>query len=152
MGPKDTTRVLVLVCCFTRVIDYVQLTFPSIGADSHSPSNPPTGDNGGVEQRYMPELQFARCMSNRYRNEEFPRCVSCTRRWAGDTCRFQGIRFFMRDAQKKLVGISFQEHHSVGQAPVMEFPSKWNRSFEPEYVKRSKVSAWLSSTPYSISD
>ena len=42
--------------------------------------------------KLVPELQFARCMSNRYRPDPFPRCVSCTRRWAGDTCRFQGIR------------------------------------------------------------
>jgi hypothetical protein len=42
--------------------------------------------------KLVPELQFARCMSNRYKPDPFPRCVSCTRRWAGDTCRFQGIR------------------------------------------------------------
>jgi hypothetical protein len=42
--------------------------------------------------KLSPELQSARCMSNRYKPDPFPRCVSCTRRWAGDTCRFQGIR------------------------------------------------------------
>ncbi|KAH9938513.1 uncharacterized protein B0H18DRAFT_967503 [Fomitopsis serialis] len=72
-----------------------------------------------------PELQFARCMSNRYRSEEFPRCVSCTRRWAGDTCRFQGIRFFLKNDKKQIVGISFVESQKP-DAPTMNFPNKWN--------------------------
>ena len=96
----------------------------------------PGQDTGAT---YIPELQHARCMSNRYRPEEFPRCVSCTRRWAGDTCRFQGIRYFMRDANKKLVGISFSESHSVAQMPNMAFPSSWNRKVEREHIRRSKV-------------
>ncbi|KAF8966449.1 hypothetical protein BDZ97DRAFT_1657595 [Flammula alnicola] len=105
----------------------------------YSSTNAP--DNGSGEHvTYIPELQFARCMSNRYRNEEFPRCVSCTRRWAGDTCRFQGIRFFMRDPQRNLLGISFNEHHSIAQAPSMKFPMKWNRKFDREHVRRSKLS------------
>ncbi|KAF8898127.1 hypothetical protein CPB84DRAFT_1847865 [Gymnopilus junonius] len=102
--------------------------------------NPSTAADGPVS--LVPELQFARCMSNRYKNEEFPRCVSCTRRWAGDTCRFQGIRYFMRDSQRRLYGISFTEHHSqqAGQASPMEFPTKWNRKFEKEHICRTKLS------------
>lgn len=96
----------------------------------------PRQDSGAT---YIPELQYARCMSNRYRTEEFPRCVSCTRRWAGDTCRFQGIRYFMRDADKKLVGISFSESHSVAQIPKMAFPPSWNRKVQREHIRRSKV-------------
>ena len=88
---------------------------------------------------FIPELQHVRCMSNRYRHEEFPRCVSCTRRWAGDTCRFQGIRYFMHDANRKLVGISFSESHLVAQMPNMAFPSSWNRKVEREHIRRSKV-------------
>jgi hypothetical protein len=75
----------------------------------------------------MPELQFACCMSNRYRPDAFPRCVSCTRRWAGDTCRFQGIRYFMHNADGKLLGISFCESSSISPPPTMEFLKKWNR-------------------------
>ncbi|KDR74489.1 hypothetical protein GALMADRAFT_250463 [Galerina marginata CBS 339.88] len=89
---------------------------------------------------FIPELQFARCMSNRYKKEEFPRCVSCTRRWAGDTCRFQGIRYFMRDAQRNLRGISFTERNSVTQVPIMDFPTRWNRKFEEEHIRRIKLS------------
>lgn len=85
-----------------------------------------------------PELQFARCMSNRYRTEEFPRCVSCTRRWAGDTCRFQGIRFFLKDDKKNIVGISFVESHKP-DGPSMHFPGQWNIPLKDIYIRRVKV-------------
>jgi len=85
-----------------------------------------------------PELQFARCMSNRYRSEQFPRCVSCTRRWAGDTCRFQGIRFFLKDPQRNIVGISFVETQKP-DAPSMNFPNKWNVPLQPAHIRRTKV-------------
>ncbi|KII96060.1 hypothetical protein PLICRDRAFT_35026 [Plicaturopsis crispa FD-325 SS-3] len=84
-----------------------------------------------------PELQFARCMSNRYKSEMFPRCVSCTRRWAGDTCRFQGIRFFLKDAQRNIVGISFVENQKP-DAPNMIFPTSWNISLKPIHIRRVK--------------
>lgn len=86
----------------------------------------------------QPELQFARCMSNRYRSEEFPRCVSCTRRWAGDTCRFQGIRFFLKNQSRDIVGISFVDGQKP-DAPTMNFPNKWNISLELEHIQRVKV-------------
>jgi hypothetical protein len=85
-----------------------------------------------------PELQFARCMSNRYKSEKFPRCVSCTRRWAGDTCRFQGIRFFLKDDQRNIVGISFVENQKA-DAPSMDFPVRWNIPLEPVHTRRMKV-------------
>jgi len=88
----------------------------------------------------VPELQFARCMSNRYKSEGFPRCVACTRRWAGDTCRFQGIRYFMRDQEGKLMGISFNEASPSSESSKMEFPTRWNRKFEREHIRRTKVS------------
>ncbi|KAF4602128.1 hypothetical protein EYR40_005332 [Pleurotus pulmonarius] len=84
------------------------------------------------------ELQFARCMSNRYRSEQFPRCVSCTRRWAGDTCRFQGIRFFLKDQQRNIVGISFVESQTP-DAPSMNFPTQWNISLKPEHIRSTKL-------------
>ncbi|KAI0677004.1 Clavaminate synthase-like protein [Trametes maxima] len=85
----------------------------------------------------QPELQFARCMSNRYRSEEFPRCVSCTRRWAGDTCRFQGIRFFLKNENRDIVGISFVECQKPDM-PTMNFPNKWNVNLEVEHIRRVK--------------
>ncbi|KAA1466060.1 hypothetical protein DENSPDRAFT_862224 [Dentipellis sp. KUC8613] len=84
-----------------------------------------------------PELQFARCMSNRYKAESFPRCVSCTRRWAGDTCRFQGIRFFLKDDKGNIVGVSFVENQKP-DAPSMNFPSRWNVPLDAKYIKKTK--------------
>lgn len=92
-----------------------------------------------------PELQFARCMSNRYRSEEFPRCVSCTRRWAGDTCRFQGIRFFLKNDKKHIVGISFVESQKP-DSPTMNFPLKWNIPLEKSHIRRIKVGAYAQIT------
>ncbi len=77
-------------------------------------------------------------MSNRYRSEEFPRCVSCTRRWAGDTCRFQGIRFFLKDDKRNIVGISFVESYKP-DGPSMNFPLQWNIPLKDEHLRRVKV-------------
>ena len=77
-------------------------------------------------------------MSNRYRSEEFPRCVSCTRRWAGDTCRFQGIRFFLKDENRNIIGISFVENHKA-DGPSMNFPVKWNVPLQLAHIERIKV-------------
>lgn len=96
------------------------------------------GNQEGNSEALHPELQFARCMSNRYKNDQFPRCVSCTRRWAGDTCRFQGIRFFLKDMQRNIVGISFVESHKA-DLPTMNFPVQWNVPLKPEHIKRTKV-------------
>jgi lysine-specific demethylase 3 len=85
-----------------------------------------------------PELQFARCMSNRYKTESFPRCVSCTRRWAGDTCRFQGIRFFLKDEKQNIVGVSFVENQKA-DSPSMKFPTRWNRPLDTVFIKEIKV-------------
>ncbi|KXN84230.1 Lysine-specific demethylase 3A [Leucoagaricus sp. SymC.cos] len=105
-----------------------------------------TGDNGQVNGLVtenaiplQPELQFARCMSNRYRTEQFPRCVSCTRRWAGDTCRFQGIRFFLKDKKRDIVGISFVEGR-YQDAPKMVYPTRWNVPLKEAHIKRMKLS------------
>lgn len=87
--------------------------------------------------QFQPELQFARCMSNRYRSEQFPRCVSCTRRWAGDTCRFQGIRYFLKDSSRNIVGISFVENQKPDM-PNMNFPVKWNSPLEKQHIWRTK--------------
>ncbi|KAI0301852.1 hypothetical protein B0F90DRAFT_1809951 [Multifurca ochricompacta] len=85
-----------------------------------------------------PELQFARCMSNRYKTESFPRCVSCTRRWAGDTCRFQGIRFFLKDEKQNIVGVSFVENQKA-DSPSMKFPTRWNRPLDAVFIKEIKL-------------
>ncbi|EIN10255.1 hypothetical protein PUNSTDRAFT_142322 [Punctularia strigosozonata HHB-11173 SS5] len=109
-----------------------------------SSSSSPSSDLPSPGQLH-PELQFARCMSNRYRPESFPRCVSCTRRWAGDTCRFQGIRFFLKDESRNIVGISFVENQKQ-DAPTMCFPNSWNVPLEARHtrtIKRTVAKALL---------
>ncbi|TFK56251.1 Clavaminate synthase-like protein [Heliocybe sulcata] len=93
----------------------------------------------GAQGTVRPELQFARCMSNRYKQDSFPRCVSCTRRWAGDQCRFQGIRYFLKDdsPERKIIGISFVENQKP-DLPTMKFPQKWNVDLSPQYILRVK--------------
>lgn len=100
-----------------------------------------TSSNG----QHSVELQFARCMSNRYRNVEFPRCVSCTRRWAGDTCRFQNIRRFVKENQV-IVGVAFH-NAEAGDFPEMQYPKSWNTALKLEHVDRTKVSAPASHLP-----
>ncbi|KAI6128405.1 hypothetical protein EDD16DRAFT_1690312 [Pisolithus croceorrhizus] len=95
-------------------------------------------NSGQVDPSELPtELQFARCMSNRYRSEQFPRCVSCTRRWAGDTCRFQGIRYFLRDEQRNIQAVSFVDTLKP-DAPNMNFPGQWNVPLTATHIRRIK--------------
>ena len=94
-----------------------------------------------VVKELVHEEQFARCMSNRYKSDAFPRCVSCTRRWAGDTCRFQGIRFFSRDPQKFLMAYSFLPHTvNCPDKALDSLPSGWNVPLERMHVDRTMVS------------
>ncbi|KAI0002943.1 hypothetical protein BJV74DRAFT_814326 [Russula compacta] len=104
--------------------------------------------SGGTDGNgpYHPELQFARCMSNRYKSESFPRCVSCTRRWAGDTCRFQGIRFFLKDEKQNIVGVSFVENQKA-DSPTMKFPTRWNRPLDTVFIREIKLTVARSLLP-----
>jgi [histone H3]-dimethyl-L-lysine9 demethylase len=101
----------------------------------------PIGTAVAVDSNLTPELQYARCMSNRYRSEDFPQCVSCTRRWAGDTCRFQGIRYFLKDKAGVMRGISFVDNQKE-DGPSHTFPNKWNVPLEERHILRTKVS-WM---------
>ncbi|KAJ3713832.1 hypothetical protein C8R42DRAFT_713033 [Lentinula raphanica] len=83
-----------------------------------------------------PELQTARCMSSKYKVEDFPRCVSCTRRWAGDTCRFQGIRIFMKNEKKEVVGMGFVNNQKA-EKQAMEFPKVWNAELSDKDLQRT---------------
>lgn len=87
---------------------------------------------------YNSELQVARCLSPRY-TSNLTRCASCTRRGAGDTCRFQGIRFIVRDLNKNIIGIAFHERAELTMTCQVDFPTVWNRKLDREHIKRSKV-------------
>ncbi|OCB84601.1 Clavaminate synthase-like protein [Sanghuangporus baumii] len=86
--------------------------------------------------KWFPELQYARCMSARYKADPFPRCVSCTRRWAGDTCRFQNIRILLRDSNKVLWAVGFQDLGAKVQGPHMVYPDSWNVPLEKRHIDR----------------
>lgn len=92
-----------------------------------------------VTGNLIPELQIARCMSNKYKNEAFPRCVSCTRRWAGDTCRFQGVRYFLKNEKGVVQGVSFIDNQKA-DGPSHNFPTKWNVTIQAYHIQRVKRS------------
>ncbi|KAK7061321.1 Clavaminate synthase-like protein [Favolaschia claudopus] len=83
------------------------------------------------------EEQTSRCMSTRYKSDEYPKCIACTRRWAGDTCRFQNLRSFYRDNKGTLVGMSFLEKEN-GKIPNMEYPDKWNIPLGKNHISLTK--------------
>lgn len=96
------------------------------------------GENGEVVETLTGELQHSRCMSNRYKSDDFHRCLSCTRRWAGDTCRFQCVRVLYRDSTGVLRDVDFVSE-PVGDIPQMQYPNKWNKQMEPEHIERVKA-------------
>ncbi|KAJ7087277.1 Clavaminate synthase-like protein [Mycena belliarum] len=74
-------------------------------------------------------------MANRYNlGDDITRCVSCIRRWAGDTCRFQNLRSFYRDSTGKIVGLGFREEHKARDAPRLEFPNAWNTPIQLKHL------------------
>ncbi|KAJ7067853.1 hypothetical protein C8F01DRAFT_1115998 [Mycena amicta] len=85
------------------------------------------------------EMQTSRCMSTRYKNRDIPRCISCTRRWAGDTCRFQHVRSIFWDSSGRVQGFSFTEQ--LGRKPAMVFPTEWNTRLEPSHIRDIKTTA-----------
>ncbi|KAJ7711539.1 Clavaminate synthase-like protein [Mycena olivaceomarginata] len=69
--------------------------------------------------------------------EEFPRCVSCTRRIVGDTCRFRNVRSFLHGGDGKLAGFLFQEQKQhTGTA--MKYPTEWNVPLEKSHIDKTK--------------
>lgn len=84
------------------------------------------------------ELQTARCMGQRYKADEFPRCVACTRRWAGDTCRFQHVRYFLRDNNQQIVATAFVEMHNA-TPPKMKYPTAWSSTMGKMEVELTKI-------------
>lgn len=100
-----------------------------------SPDNLPPAQLGAP---LTPERQAARCMSAKYRSDKISRCLSCTRRWAGDTCRFQGVRIFYRAPDGSVDFVSFTQNPMDTVKPVT-FPTKWNIPFSEEHRKITQV-------------
>ncbi|KAA1472527.1 Clavaminate synthase-like protein [Dentipellis sp. KUC8613] len=96
------------------------------------------------EKNMIMEIQTSRCSSTKYEGSEYrdiPRCISCIRRQAGDTCRFMGIRCLVRNAQtsdpeRRMCTFNFE--HS-GEGPRFEYPTSWNVKSHETYLQRTKV-------------
>ncbi|KAG6816878.1 hypothetical protein H0H87_002199, partial [Tephrocybe sp. NHM501043] len=122
----------------------LQLSFTAKqpGKGKEKASNPvsmeivPLGPNDQGQALHA-EPQSTRCMSTKYKNDPFPRCVACTRRWAGDTCRFQGIRYFLRTSDMNIVGVTFSETQKA-DLPSMKFPTEWNEPLTDKHILRTK--------------
>jgi [histone H3]-dimethyl-L-lysine9 demethylase len=94
----------------------------------------------GQHVKHASELQSARCMSSKYRDDKLPRCVSCIRRGQGDTCRFQGIRFILKDECGRITGACFTSKSKKRlESPKMEWPMAWNIPMEPAHIQTTKV-------------
>ncbi|KIJ24295.1 hypothetical protein M422DRAFT_39224, partial [Sphaerobolus stellatus SS14] len=94
-----------------------------------------------------PELQNTRCMSGRYKNDNIPRCVACIRRWAGDTCRFQGVRFLLRDTERRVQAITFVDHQAEDSLSL-KFPTKWNVPLDIGTIRRLKLTVAKGLLPF----
>ncbi|KIJ32351.1 hypothetical protein M422DRAFT_184660 [Sphaerobolus stellatus SS14] len=94
-----------------------------------------------------PELQNTRCMSGRYKNDNIPRCVACIRRWAGDTCRFQGVRFLLRDTERRVQAITFVDHQAEDSLSL-KFPTKWNVPLDIGTIRRLKLTVVKGLLPF----
>lgn len=139
----------------------VSYDYPNFPRAPYPPPPPPynyytMSSNMVPRSQLVADIQMARCMSSRYKMDAFPRCVSCTRRWAGDTCRFQGIRyvkppselffyipkyfcrFFLRDTDRRIGGVSFVDSQ-VEELPKMNFPDSWNISLDFDKINLLKV-------------
>ncbi|KAF5357688.1 hypothetical protein D9758_007482 [Tetrapyrgos nigripes] len=134
---NETAQIVAQNATFMPTLPYAQLPSGK-GKEKAAERMHIVSTNSGVPvAKLTPELQVGRCMAARYKAEEFPRCVSCTRRWAGDTCRFQGIRFFLRDAESRIVGVSFVNNQKA-EKKSMEFPTSWNVPLTMENIRRTK--------------
>ncbi|KAF7331679.1 hypothetical protein MKEN_00047600 [Mycena kentingensis (nom. inval.)] len=91
------------------------------------------------------EMQVSRCMSTRYKNADIPRCIACTRRWAGDTCRFQHVRSIFWDEAGKLQGFAYTEQ--LSRKPVLLFPDQWNTTFDKQRIDDIKNTAAVALLP-----
>lgn len=104
----------------------------------HRNNRPPTPLANDVQPR--PVLQTSKCSASIYKSEKHLRCTACVKKKAGDTCRFQFIRFFLRDESGNVVGVSFLGPQRVDPSP-MDFPNQWNIPLDESHLNLVKV--WL---------
>ncbi|KAL1749824.1 hypothetical protein FB107DRAFT_224897, partial [Schizophyllum commune] len=69
------------------------------------------------------EQQVGCCTTGKAAASGVPKCITCSRRLAGDTCRFQGIRWFGLDQDENIVTVGFKD---VGTVSGLLYPDRWN--------------------------
>lgn len=80
-------------------------------------------------------------MSVRYKDVPYTRCMACTRRWAGDTCRFQNVRYILRDRETREVkAYAFTQYRHNQIAPDLALPEEWKGPMTLKYIQAVKVS------------
>ncbi|KAG8787258.1 hypothetical protein FRC12_015745 [Ceratobasidium sp. 428] len=83
--------------------------------------------------------QDKRC--NAYKNKEtVSRCVSCTQKKSGDTCRFRGVRKLKSTpaSPESVLDVSFGSTHreEVAVQPEYQLPTEWNTTPQTEHIDR----------------
>ncbi|TBU33518.1 Clavaminate synthase-like protein [Dichomitus squalens] len=69
---------------------------------------------------------------------KFPRCTACIRKASGETCRFQNLRYLLRDKNRKVIGTTFGEGQAHA-APTLVSPSEWNTTLGLGHIDRVKL-------------
>jgi hypothetical protein len=55
---------------------------------------------------------------------------------------FVHFRFFLRDAERRVLGVSFVDSQSA-ESPNMKFPNAWNVPLDPTHIQRVKVASFV---------
>ncbi|KAL1742882.1 hypothetical protein HDZ31DRAFT_83810 [Schizophyllum fasciatum] len=95
-----------------------------------------SAERGVPDEGLKVEMQVKRCMTGNAAGPGIPKCLSCTRRWAGDTCRFQGMRYFGKDKNGKIITVAFK---GPGDRTKLNYPEKWNVAPTEERLTRTKL-------------
>ncbi|KAJ7488335.1 hypothetical protein FB451DRAFT_1227027 [Mycena latifolia] len=111
---------------------------PNTGSKHEAPCRV-TSDAFAANTTRLVELQVFRCMYKDYKpkSDIFPRCLPCTNHLDRDACRFQHIRAFLLDDNKKITGFYFP-NHGVGETAPIVLPSAWNIPLERSHIHETK--------------
>ncbi|KAK0207438.1 hypothetical protein IW262DRAFT_1530297 [Armillaria fumosa] len=78
--------------------------------------------------------------TNQASGQLVPELQESRRRKAGDTCRFKGVRYFLKDKKGNVMGVSFVTK-PLGAIPIIKYPTAWNIPLSDEYIKIIKRTA-----------
>ncbi|KAI0314183.1 hypothetical protein OF83DRAFT_1138062 [Amylostereum chailletii] len=88
-------------------------------------------------------VQTHRCYVPRYKTGVgVSTCVACTRRQAGDSCRFMNIRVIAFNEKDEVAGSHLvpptDNVQVASQSPTFHFPTEWNIPLGPVHIRRTK--------------